>query len=165
MAQAWLNETDLIDAVTAITRRAVDAIFPAGTRVLVDSSQYIPMVQVRVVEPDGQGNFTEHGFSLSRSRLRAFQSPELLARDIEFSARKLYVETHEPRLGDPFRDAVRQAIDPPKPVDLETFVDLATRYQSLKNAFAGVDLLAEFKQAVQKAYPPPIPSSLISNTV
>lgn len=150
MAQAWLNETDLIEAVTAITRRAVDAIFPAGTRVLVDSSQYIPMVQVRVVEPDGQGNFTEHGFSLSRSQLRAIRSPELLARDIEFSVRKLCVEMHKPRLGDPFRDAVRRAIDPPKHPPPWWEPDLIEKYQASFRSKFPIDLMS--------VVPPPIAS-------
>ena len=119
MAQIPQNNSDLIEFVERLVKDVASEIFPSCKYVKVHPSLYRHELVVSFVVADGTGDFTNCQFGLNTAHLQSLGTIQLVGHHIIRDVQHIYKKMNNTRMGDPFREAVRQALKTPSQIEQE----------------------------------------------
>ena len=146
--------SDLCEAIRQLAQDAANIYFPNGSTVSVTPDfARNDLIYVSVLFKSQRGATHNGRFMISRRDIEYSKDPQRLAAEIVRNIEQMQASLArgEPRLGDPFRDAVRRAIEPPKHSPPWWEPDLLEKCQASFRTKFPLDLMS--------VMPPPIPSS------
>ena len=123
MAQIPQNNSDLIEFVARLVKEVASEIFPSCKCVDVNPSPYRHELVVSFVVANGAGDFTNCQFGLNTAHLQSLRTIQLVGHHIIREVQHIHQKMNNPRLGDPFREAVRRALKTPSQIDQKVLED------------------------------------------